>query len=330
MSLRHTVATTLIGIGLAATLSTPAQAVVLDASGVEFNFANPGGVDRLANVTTGDNFLYTNVATIGGTQVDALVTVGQVSQDAVSDDIYVYFNAFAVAYNNGLNPEPEADLEVGCYTNEAYRQDYLNETTLFPFEDFVASDRLPGGYVDVVDEFEDDERDPGLSSELTVCTYFDDPSDATSFSITVAFQVAGNPVTLDNLIVSAEDIDGGQHIKFTSPKPTSYELTENSQLVLTEDASFLRFSGEDPADDDPDYAVDVQFDGVSTFTYEFGVPAGDYGGSFNLMFESFFNPNEEEPLANTGSDSSASSVIPILGLAILLAGFAVGRARVRR
>jgi hypothetical protein len=232
-----------------------------------------------------------------------------------------------VDYNNGLNPEPEADLEVGCYSNEAYRQDYDNGTTLFLFEDFVASDRLPGGYIEAVDEFEDDERDPGISSDLTVCTYFNDPSDATSFSITVEFLVGGNPVTLDNVTVSAEDIDGQQHIEFSSPKPTSFELSENSQLEMTEDASFLRFTGEEPADDDPDYAVDVHFDGVSSFTYEFGVAAGDYGGSLNVMFESYFNPNELEPLANTGANVGASGLIPLAGLGVLAAGLAVARRR---
>jgi hypothetical protein len=318
MNRRFLAGSALLGLALSTALASPAQAIVLDASGAGFNFANPGGFDRLANVSTGSNFQYTNVATIDGNQIDALVTVGAVSDDVVSGWNYQKFTEVQIENLNGLNPVEEDDLTVGCYTNAAYRADVEAGTYVYLYRDFVAGDRMADGYITAVDEYQGDRSDRGIHNDVDICNGLD-PSAASSIEITVAFQIAGSPVTLDNLLLNVQDIDGGQSVMFSSPKPTSFELRSSSELVVTEDANFVRFYGEESSDDDPDFAAEVSYDGVTSFTYAFEFVENRSGGSLGVMFESYFD-GLSEPLANTGSNDNAPGVAFLAGLALLLAG----------
>jgi hypothetical protein len=318
MNRRLLAVSVLLGLAVSTALVSPAHAVVLDASGAGFNFANPGGFDRLANVSTGSNLLYTDVATIDGNQIDALVTVGVVSDDVVSGSIHQKFTQAQIDILNGLNPLEEDDLTVGCYTNAVYREDVLTGTYMYAYGDFVAGDRMADGYITAVDEYQGDRSDRGIHNDVDICNG-EDPSAASSIQITVAFQIAGSPVTLDNLLLNVQDIDGGQSVKFSSPKPTSFDLSSGSELVVTEDAAFTRFYGEDSADDNPDFAAEVSYDGVTSFTYEFAFVEDRSGGSLGVMFESYFD-GLSEPLANTGSNDDAPGIVFFGGLALLLAG----------
>jgi hypothetical protein len=308
----------LVGLTLSAALVSPAHAVALDASGADFNFANPGDLDRLTDVTTGDNLLYTNVATIDGNQIDALVTVGAVSDDVVSVSNFQKFTQVQIDMLNDLNPVEEDDLTVGCYSNVAYRADVEAETYLYAYGDFVAADRLDDAHITAVDDYQGDSSDRGIHNNVDICNG-EDPSAVSSIHITVAFQIAGSPVTLDNVLLNVQDIDGGQSVKFSSPKPTSFNLSAGSELVVTDDAAFTRFYGEESADDDPNFAVEVSFDGISSFTYEYAFEEGSSGGSLGLMFESYFD-GLSEPLANTGTNDNAPGIVFFAGLAFVLAG----------
>jgi LPXTG-motif cell wall-anchored protein len=90
-------------------------------------------------------------------------------------------------------------------------------------------------------------------------------------------------------------------------------------LVVTEDANFTQFYGEDSADDNPDFAAEVSYDEVTSFTYEFAFVENRYGGSLGVMFESYFD-GLSEPLANTGSSDNAPGIAFLAGLTLLLAG----------
>jgi hypothetical protein len=323
MKLRHIASAVLVGLGIAGSMALPAHAVSLDAEGVSFNFAN-AGVDRLAASTTGNSYTYLNVATIGGNQIDAVVTVGDVSDALVAEEAYRYFDQATVDMINGLLPELNPDLTAGCYSNADYRQN----TETYESLDFVAADRLGDGYVDAVDEFQGDSSDRGINSTVNSCTYFTEPAPATNVEITVEFEVNGNPVVLNNLLLNVQDIDGGQSVSFSSPKPTSFELTDDSELDVTEDVSSLSLTGSDIADDDPNFAAEVRFDGVSSITYVFGFPAQS-GGSIGVMFDSYFD-TLSEPLAPTGGQNPVVWVAPLVGIAAVLAGFVLGRNRVRQ
>ena len=315
----------LLGLGFSTALVSPAQAVALDASGADFNFANPGGLDRLADVSSGDNLLYTNVATIDGNQIDARVTVGTVSDDVVSDWNYQKFTQVQIDMLNGLNPAEEDDLTVGCYSNAAYRADVEAATYLYAFGDFVAADRMEDGHITAVDEYQSDSSDRGIHNNVDICSG-EDPSAASSIQITVAFQIAGSPVSLDNVLLNVQDIDGGQSVKFSAPKPTSFNLSASSELVVTDDVAFTRFYGEDSADDDPDFAAEVSFDGINSFTYEFAFEEGSYGGSLAVMFESYFD-GLAEGLAPTGSDDVAPNLALFAGVGFLAVGTVIARRR---
>jgi hypothetical protein len=323
MKRRLIAAAVLAGLGIAGSLALPAHAVSLDAEGVSFNFAN-AGVDRLAASTTGDSYTYTNVASIGGNQIDAVVTVGDVSDSLVAEEDHRFFNQATVDLINGLLPELDPDLTVGCYSNA----DYLLNTDAYENLDFVAADRLADGYVDAIDEFKGDSSDRGINSTVNACTYYTDPSPASNVEITVEFEVNGNPVVLNNLLLNVQDIDGGQTVSFSSPKPTGYELTADSQLDVTEDGSSLVLTGSEIGYDDPNFAAEVLFDGVSSITYVFGFPA-ERGGSIGVMFDSYFD-TLSEPLAPTGAPSLVSWVAPLFGIAAVLVGFVLGRNRVRQ
>ena len=319
----------LLGLSFSTAMVVPTHAVpiTLDASGVDFNFANPGGLDRMVNVATGSNLLYTNVATIDGIQIDARVTVGDVSADLIGTDYFAKFGTTEVDMLNGLNPAEEDDLVPGCYSNAAYVADQIAESDSYFYQDFVASDRLPDGRVGAVDVFEDDATDSGINTSLFACTNMFYPSTATSAEITIDFEVGSAPVTLTNLTLNVQDIDGGQNVTFSTPRPSLYELTETTQLEVSGNETYTRFLGVDPATDDPDYAVDVTYLSTSTLTYAFGLRESAGGGGVAVLFEPFLGADANEGLAPTGSDEVAPNLALFAGVGFLAVGTVIARRR---
>lgn len=322
MRIRPFAIAALISFGLGSTLALPAHATTLDASGVEFDFGNPGNADVLEAAQVGHEFTYYDVATIDGTVIDAVVTVVAVSDALVSTGDYLYVNQAEADILNGLNDPLEADLTPGCYSNAAYVSDPYNY-----FEgDFVAADRLSDGRISIVDEDPGSASDIGINNDVEICTRYDEPSAPSSMSIRIEFYEDVLPVTLENVVLNVQDIDGGQSVTFTSPKPSSFELTSGSELSVTEDVTSTRFYGEDSSDDDPNFAADVHYDSISMLTYEFGFSEGAGGGSLSVVFESFVgNLPGSEPLANTGSDDNAPGIVFFAGLVLVLAGVITAR-----
>lgn len=323
---RFFAATGLAAIALASVVATPAHATTLDASGVSLDFSNVGNVDKLPNAASGASVLYTDVATIGGQRVDALVTVGDVSADMIGEDVYTKFSSIETDMLNALNPAEEDDLLPGCYSNAAYVTDVMSSTYLYEYGDFVAADRLPDGRIDVVDESANGSADSAINNEVTICTHYQYGSAASAMEIVIDFQVGGNPVTLTNVVLNVQDVDGGQSVKFSSPKPSSYLLTDGSELEVTDEASFTKFYGDDSADDDPNFAADVHYDSVSSITYEFAFEAGAGGGSLAVMFNAYVA--ELEGLAPTGANEQAPGALVFFGIALLAAGVVSARRRI--
>lgn len=312
----------LVGLALSAALVSPAHAVAFDASGVDFNFANPGNADLMTGAKVGDQYVYSGVATIDGTSIDAVVTVDAVSPALVSTYEYSHVNDVRADILNGMNDPSEADLTPGCYTNGSFVLDPDN----YPVADFVATDRLNDGRITKVDADQGSDSDVGIHNEVDICTWYDAPSAPSSMVITIEFLVGGLPVTLDNIVLNVQDIDGGQSVGFSSPKPSSYELTSGSMLDVTGDETFTKFYGEESSDDDPDYAADVRYDSVSSLTYRFGFSEGSGGGSLDVIFESFVgNLAASESLANTGTSDNAPGIVFFAGLVFVLTGVITAR-----
>ena len=311
------------GLALATLLASPAHALNLDVTGAEFNFANPGGVDRLVAAGVGDNFLYTNVATVDGNQIDARVTIGAVSASSVAEREFEFYDSFEVSSQNDRNNQ---NLTVGCYSNQAFR-DALDLGDFYDYDLFAESDRLQNGLVRTGDHFEDDETDPGINTRVALCGDEDNLPPSSSVEITVDFLVGGSPVTLRNLVVNVQDVDSQQSVIFSAPKPSSFELSTTSQIDVSNDFSSTTFYGEASSSesDDPDHAADLYYDSVDSLTYEFVLPEGDPSASLSVMFESFFNPADSEDLAPTGLNDSAALAIPLIGLGVLAAGLFVAR-----
>ena len=243
------------GLALATLLSSPAHALNLDVAGAEFNFANPGGVDRLVAAGVGDNFLYTNVATVDGNQIDARVTIGAVSASSVAEREFEFYDSFEVSSQNDRNNQ---NLTVGCYSNQAFR-DALDLGDFYDYDLFTESDRLQNGLVRTGDHFEDDETDPGINTRVALCGDEDNLPPSSSVEITVDFLVGGSPVTLRNLVVNVQDVDSQQSVIFSAPKPSSFELSTTSQIDVSNDFSSTTFYGEASSSesDDPDHAADL-------------------------------------------------------------------------
>lgn len=322
MKSRSVAIAALLSFGLASALASPAHATPFDATGVEFDFGNPGNVDVLEGAAVGDSQLYSDVATIDGTSIDALLVVDAVSTGLVSTSDYSNINQTRADILNGMNDPSEADLTPGCYTNAAYVADRDG----YPVADFVAADRLPDGRVTAVDADQGSDSDAGINHEVDICTWYDAPSEPSSMVVTIEFLVDSVPVTLENVVLNVQDIDGGQSVKFSSPRPSTYELTSGTGLDVTGNETFTRFYGDDSADDDPDYAVDVRYDSISSLTYEFGFSEGSSGGSLSVIFESYFD-GLAEGLAPTGTDDNAPSVALYAGIVFLAAGVVVARGR---
>lgn len=312
----------LISFGLASALASPAHATTFDASGVEFDFGNPGNADLLANANPGQFHRYLDVAAINGTSIDAVVSVESVSDALVSTGDYQHVNQERADILNGLNDPSEATITPGCYSNSSYVADPEN----YFVGEFVAADRLPGGRVSIVDEDQGSDSDRGINNYVDICTYYDDPSVPSSMVISIEFFVNDDPVILENVVLNVQDIDGGQSVEFSSPRPSTYELTSSTGLEVTGNETFTRFYGAAIANDDPDFAVDVRYDSVSSLTYEFGFSEGRSGGGLEVLFETFVsNLADSESLAPTGANDGAPGTAALGGLAFVAAGLLVAR-----
>ena len=305
-------------------LALPAQALVLDVSGADFNFANDVDTDILAGATAGDTYLYENVATVAGSQIDALVTFVESSDTSQGMDYYNEIDSSEIVILNDLDPNA-VDVP-GCYTNAAYRA-AMDAGDPYGELDFVAGDRLTGESVMAVDEFYDDPAYEGaINTDVDLCAadgYVDG-----YVTVRVDFQVGGSPVTLDNLEIYAGDIDGLQSVTLFDPVPTSTYVSATSQLTVTEDPGVsVEFKSPDisSSEDDPDaadFVGEASYSGVSSISYTFGLEDSG-GGSLSMLFDSYFNPStNDSSLANTGVDVvssvAAGGTMFVLGAATVL------------
>jgi LPXTG-motif cell wall-anchored protein len=318
-------ATILITSGL---FVAPANATTIDVSGVTFNFSNPSSADIGVGAAIGAEFNYANVATVDGVVIDATVTVVNASSSSMANDpAYEYLDAtFLDAMRVNF---PEAVDVAGCYSNAEYR---AADPAVAPYEqrNFVPADLLPGQVVEVVDEYDSDAAlDGAINLGTDLCGY----GVSGIVALRVSFTVDDAPVTLNNLTLFAGDIDGLQSMTLL-PVPTTYSVSPNSVLVVTESAESVMFKSPDEgsSEDDPtalNFVAEASYDGVSSFTYEFGLEDSS-GGSLSMRFESFFNPatTAAPELAATGVD--ATPAITVGMLALLLGGVFVSLKRVRR
>ena len=307
----------------------PAYATTVDVAGQQLNFGNAVDEVILENAGVGDSYLYENVVTVGGVQVDALVTVVDFSENSLGNYPYEEISESQIAILNGVDPN-HIDV-AGCYSTEDYVTAYEANQT-YDFLGFNQPGALRGGYeVRYIDKYEDDpEWEHAINTGLDLC----DPEYAGEVDgyveINVAFEVGGNPVTLTNVAISAHDIDGEQQVVFYSPAPTAFYTSDDS-LVTIEDysasADYIQFNG--PVDLSEEgfeerYVGEVAYDSVSDFNYVFLLNNRSRGG-MELEFSSYFNPSK---LASTGIDAAPAG---IAGLAALVVGsVAVFARRVRR
>jgi hypothetical protein len=308
----------------------PAYATTIDVAGQQLNFGN--AVDQIILESAGvdDSYLYENVVTVGGVQVDALVTVVGFSENSLGNYLYEDIPEARIVILNDVDP---AHVDVaGCYSNEDYVTAY-EAGDAYDFLGFNAPGSLKGGTeVRFVDDYEDEpEWEHAINTSLDLC----DPAYSGEVDgyvdINVAFQVSGNPVTLTNVAISAHDIDGEQQVQFYDPAPTAF-FTSDDSLVTIDDFSdsddYIQFNGPfDPSEDGFDelYVGEVSYDSVSEFNYSF-IINNRSRGSLALEFSSYFNPGGD--LASTGVDAVPAG---IAGLAVLGLGSAMVIARnVRR
>lgn len=310
-----------------ALISTPAFSTTLDASGVSLDFSNPTDTGYLGNSTTGNSQQYEGVATIGGTVVDAIVTVVGVSDSSVGTEEYMDFDASEIDLLNTLNADldpPVDPLTPGCYSNDDY---WLNLYT-YAERDFRLSDLLPSGRVTAVDAYDDDPAyNSTINSEVNVCD--DANGDENGFvTIRVNFEVDGDPVTLTNVALNITDLDNQQEMLLSSPKPSSWIIDGESLVTVTEtDEDSLLFTGAiDPSPYEapffPErYTAEALYDSVSELTYEFRIVDSSHG-SVQVAFDTYFTSAEEQPaptLAATGTNTG-------LLAGIVFAGFGLGTA----
>jgi hypothetical protein len=307
----------------------PAYATTVDVAGLQLNFGN--AVDQVILESAGDDdsYLYENVVTVGGVQVDALVTVVGFSENSLGNYPYEEISESQIFV---LNVGDSAHVDVaGCYSTDEYVTAY-NASQFYDFIGFNQTGALRGGYeVRYIDKYEDDpEWEHAINTGLDLC----DPEYSGEVDgyvdINVAFEVGGNPVTLTNVAISAHDIDGEQQVQFYSPAPTAFYTSDDS-LVTIDDYSdsddYIQFNGPvDPSEEgfEERYVGEVAYDSVSEFNYSFILNNRSRGG-MELEFSSYFNPPK---LASTGVDAAPAG---IAGLAALVVGsVAVFARRVRR
>ncbi len=307
----------------------PAYATTIDVAGQQLNFGNAVDEIILENAEVNDSYLYENVVTVGGVQVDALVTVVGFSENSLGNYPYEEISESQIALLNGVDPN-HIDV-AGCYSTDEYVTAY-DANQPYDFLGFNQPGALRGGYeVRYIDKFEDDpEWEHAINTGLDLC----DPEYTGEVDgyvdINVAFEVGGNPVTLTNVAMSAHDIDGDQQVQFSSPAPTAFYTSDDS-LVTIEDysdsADYIQFNG--PVDLSEEgfeerYVGEVAYDSVSEFTFSFILNNRSRGG-MELEFSSYFNPPK---LASTGVDTAPAG---IAGIAALVVGsVAVFAHRVRR
>lgn len=307
----------------------PAYATTVDVAGQQLNFGNAVDQVILENAEVDDSYLYENVITVGGVQVDALVTVVGFSENSLGNYPYEEISESYIASLNNLDPN-HIDV-AGCYSTDEYVTAY-DANQPYDFLGFNQPGALRGGYeVRYIDKYEDDpEWEHAINTGLDLC----DPEYTGEVDgyvdINVAFEVGGNPVTLTNVAISAHDIDGEQQVVFYSPAPTAFYTSDDS-LVTIEDysasADYIQFNG--PVDLSEEgfeerYVGEVAYDSVSDFNYVFLLNNRSRGG-MELEFSSYFNLSK---LASTGVDAAPAG---IAGLAALVVGsVAVFARRVRR
>jgi hypothetical protein len=313
----------------------PAYATTIDVAGQQLNFGNAVDEVILENAGVGDSYLYENVVTVGGVQVDALVTVVDFSENSLGNYLYEEISESQIAILNGVDPN-HIDV-AGCYSTDEYVTAY-DANLAYDFLGFNQPGALRGGYeVRYIDEYEGDpEWEHAINTGLDLC----DPAYSGEVDgyvdINVAFEVDGNPVTLTNVAISAHDIDGDQQVQFYSPAPTTFYTSDDS-LVTIDDysvpADYIQFNGpEDLSDEGFEalYVGEVAYDSVSEFNYAFILNNRSRGG-LELEFSSYFNPGGAAStggLASTGVDAAPAG---IAGLAALVVGsVAVFARRVRR
>lgn len=296
----------------------PAYAATINVAGATFNFGNSVDEEIGEGASVGDSFNYTNVATVGGVQIDAVVTLIGASANSLGNPQYDY----AVLDQDDINylnvVTSEAVDTPGCYSNADYdlNSEFYDQTL------FAPSDILPGSRIEFLDEYDSDpEDDSAIKSDVDLCT-FEDTTDG-YVSIRVDFEVAGNPVTLNNLAIFADDIDGEQYLTLFDPKPTTFAVSPESELEIVELSDRVSFNspaiGSDR--DDPtalNFVGEAQYDGVSSISYTFGL-LDSSGGSLDMRFDSFFDIDYGD-LAETGVDTAP---VGIAGLAVLGLGAAL-------
>lgn len=308
---------------------SPAYATTIDVSGLRLDFGNAVDEYILENGQINDPYLYENIATVDGTQIDAVVTITAMSDNSLGN--YPHEN-ISEAYVVALNDDNSEHVDVaGCYSNADYVTAYEAEQP-YDFLGFNAPGSLKGGTeVEYIDGFEDDpEWEYTISTGLSLC----DPGYTGEVDgyvqINVAFQVDGSPVTLNNVTINATDIDNEQEVTFWGPAPTTFTTSGADSLVTIQDYAatddYVTFVG--PAEgsvagQEGRYVGEVTYDSVEEFDYTFQLVNGS-SGSLQLAFDSYF----QEEIAKTGVDAAP---IGALALGALFAGsVAVIARRVRR
>lgn len=297
---------------------SPASATTIDVAGLRLNFGNAVDEDILENGGVGDPYLYENIATVGGTQIDAVVMITAMSDNSMGNYPYESISQSQIDALNVDNTE-HVDI-VGCYSNEGYVAAYEAEEA-YDFLGFNAPGSLKGGTeVKYIDGYEDDpEWEYTISTGLDLC----DPGytgDVDGFvDINVAFEVNGEPVTLNNVSINATDIDNEQEVTFWSPAPTTFTTSGVNSLVTIRDAAsddFVTFVGpvEGSVDGQEDrYVGEVTYDSISEFDYTFELVNGS-SGSLQLAFDSYFTSDEE--IAKTGVDAVPAGAAGIVAFAV--------------
>jgi hypothetical protein len=303
--------------------AAPAYATTIDVAGATFDFGNPVDTDIGESAEIGDEFTYTNVTTVGGVQIDAVVTLIGASPSSIGNySDYADLDAEEISDLNTNNPS-SVDV-AGCYTHAAYEltQEFDYTGDPYDFTQFASGDLIPDESIEYIDQYEDDPaEDIAINTGTELCG-----SDSGFVKIRVDFEVAGNPVTLNNLSIYAGDIDYLQSMTLFDPKPTSWTVSPDSMLDVVEDGDSVAFNAPDEGSDEEDstalnFVGEAQYDGVSSISYEFALLDGS--GSLSFRFESYFNG-----LAATGVDAAPAG---IAGLAVLGFGSALVIARrVRR
>jgi hypothetical protein len=301
---------------------TPANATTLDASGVALDFSNPTDTNYLANAGLGDRQLYEGVATIGGTVVDAVVTLVGASDTSVGVEEFQNLNLNQVGLLNELLPGGADPLTAGCYSNDAY----VANPYAYVLGDFRLSDLLVGERVTFVDEYDDDPAyNSTINSGVDLCVDSEDGDG--DITVRVDFQVDGSPVTLTNVALHITDLDNQQEMVLSAPKPSSWTIDGESVVTVSEaEADVLTFVGSvDPSPyEEPKYperyTAEARYDSVSSLTYSFKIVDASSGGvevAFDTFFESATPPAvPAAALAETGSNAWPAGMLALGALGV--------------